>query len=151
MEFFQALAERKDTIFLADEMSVWADQYQWKDVPDVVYKRIKQLRKANIHLIYTVQTFDLVAPILKKFKNAGVECDPFPKMDIESFNPPPSPWWIRQNWRHPSYFDESVQQSIAREPKLGAKYTYKSKTIFLSELRRTFPTFDTYEITAFTT
>lgn len=142
--FFEALATRENTIFLVDEMSVWADQYEWKDIPKVFYTRIKQLRKVNIHLVYTVQYFNLVAPRIRYFTEVVVECQPSPMPDIDSFNPPPRPWMITQKLRHPEYFDNL--DAIYKNPALEKEFTYKTKRVFLSELKRTFPTFDTLNI-----
>lgn len=145
--FIDTMCKVTNTIILIDELSAWFDARNWKMLPKEFDIRIKQYRKVNVHLLYTAQNFKHVDLRVQQFTNVIVECSPTPKPDIESFAPPPSPIWIRQYWRHPDYFETDVQAAIRRDPKMEGDYTYKKRTIYLSELKRTFPTFDTYEIT----
>jgi len=103
-DFIDAMCTRQNTIFFLDEASVWINAYDWKEMPEQFYDRLNQIRKDGIHLVYTSQQFDYVAPRLRDHTNPIVECCPWPKPDIDSFLPPPVPLWITQQFRTPMYF-----------------------------------------------
>lgn len=140
-DFIKAMCSRKNTIFFVDEAGVWFNQYDWKNIPDEVYDRLNQIRKDNIHFIYTSQKFKYVVPRLRDATNPVVECSPFPKADIESFAPPPTPIKIQQSFRTPEYFEK--EDACIGNKDLTNNYTYKVKNIWYAELKRTFPTYDT--------
>lgn len=143
--FFNALCTRTDTIFMADEMSVWADEYNWKEVPNEFYARIKQFRKVNIHFLYTVQKFEFCAKRLREFTNPIIECSPFPSPYIDTFAPPPTPLWIKQTFRTPEYYQH--KDKAFEDKEFEKKCTYKTKYMFYAQMKRTFPTFKSSELT----
>jgi hypothetical protein len=107
-EYFREMEKRTHTLFLLDEGMVWLNNYNWKTIPEFVYERLTQIRKGDLHLIYTVPYIEFVAKKLRMMTKACIECVPFPPIRSMSLKQPGRPWIIRQDWRKPMYFDSAV-------------------------------------------
>jgi len=95
-EYYKEFINATHTLFLLDEGGVWLNNYNWKVIPEEVYERFTQVRKADIHFIYTVRHYGFVANKLRMMTDAVIHCSALPRPNRMSLKMPSKPFLIIQ-------------------------------------------------------
>lgn len=122
-EFFWHFKNDLHTLFLLDEGGVWLNNYNWKVIPEDVYERFTQVRKADIHFIYTVRHYAFVANKLRMMTDAVINCNPIPRVNRMSLKQPRKPWIIVQTFRDVLYYEQTMMnEELERKFTLGRRW-----------------------------
>jgi len=138
-DFFKHFTTDSHVLFLLDEGGVWLNNYNWKIIPEDVYERFTQVRKADIHFIYTVRHFTFVANKLRMMTDAVINCNPIPRVNRMSLKQPKKPWVIIQTFRDVEYYEQQMMNEI-----LEKKFTLGRRWII--RMGDTIKSFDTNKI-----
>lgn len=139
-EYFFKFKTYTNTIFCMDEAGIWLDSYKWNKVPDDVYNRFFQIRKVNIHLLYTTQFFNFVVKKLRQMTDVVVECEapvrhrPDPMIPYDRGKP----YIIRNISYNPKFYEQQVWSET-----LEKKFIEGRHFIWGWELGHVFSAFDT--------
>lgn len=137
-QFNYALANARDAIFLLDEASIWFSNYNWNVIDPKILYRLHQVRKLNIHIIYTCQSFKHVMKRLRDFTQIVVECHAMFKKKNGA------PRLIRHVYYNPEYYTYSVYSFEVEK-----KYIVKREFIWGKKLSETMKDYDTTDLIKF--
>lgn len=144
VDFLEKLTTERDTLFLLDEAGIWLNKYDWDKIKNVLFNKLVNTRKFNIHLFYTAQLFSTVVKDLRSFTNPVIECTPYPKPPIDRLTPPPTPLVTKQVFRPPNYYDS--KSFIAGNKDAERSFIKKRKFIFGFEFASTYRAYDTKKV-----
>lgn len=137
LEFEEALKTATNAVFMLDEASIWLNNYKWSQIDDEVMERLFQVRKLNIHLIYTAQFFMHVVKKLRDFTDTVVECK-----IIHTWNKKPTV--LRQISYSPEFYGMKIWSLEVEQ-----KYIDGRRFIWGSKLNKAMESYDTNEIISF--
>jgi hypothetical protein len=138
-EYFNKFETEIYTLFLLDEAGSWLSNYSWKIIPESVYTRFEQVRKAHIHMMATVPHFEFVANKLRQQTDSAIEVIPIPRVNPMSLKEPKKPWIIQHVYWNPVGFEKNINNDDEMK-----KYIYGRR--FILRMKETLKSFDTDKI-----
>jgi len=139
-DYFTAFKTYTNTIFVMDEAGAWLNSYKWEKIEDEVYMRFIQVRKINIHLLYTAQFFNFVAKRVRQITDVVVECNVPVRSKPNRLIPydQGTPIVVRNLYYNPLFYEQKVFTV-----EMEQKFIEFRKFIWGFELGHAFNAFDT--------
>lgn len=137
-QFNYALANANNALFILDEASIWFSNYNWNSIDSKILYRLHQVRKLNIHIIYTCQAFKHVIKRLRDFTQIVVDCKTLFRGSKNE------PLLIRHLYYDPAFFSQNIY-SLELEQKFIKKRTY----LFGKKLKEAMKEYDTNDLISF--